>query len=139
MNPNDLVGNRRPAAWHRAQATPGVLHRLAHCVSYLVRLAGSHTNASIAIAHGDQGIEGEPPTAFDDLRHTVDRHDILDQVRLALAAVAARRALFPYRHLSELQSAFARALGDRLDPPVKRVATPVEDDALDPLLPSPLR
>src|SRR5690606_15740626 len=53
-------------------------------------LAVADADQTVAVAHDHQSGEAEATTALDDLRHTVDRDDTLDVVRL-LGSVAATR------------------------------------------------
>src|SRR5688500_618498 len=65
---------------------------LAHGFRHLVRLARGEAHLPLAIADGDERVEGEPPAALHDLGDAVDRDDVLDQVALLATAVTSAAA-----------------------------------------------
>src|SRR6266511_1490672 len=88
--PDDLVGDGAAGERHLRQAAARGLHGLAHRLAHLVGLAGGDADAPLAVAHGDERVEAEPPAALHDLRDAVDRDDVLeDAVALAGGAVVA--------------------------------------------------
>src|SRR5512139_614576 len=62
-----VVGDRGPGAGHLDHGALGRLDRLADGLGDLVRLAGGHPHAALAVADGDEGVEGEPAAALHDL------------------------------------------------------------------------
>src|SRR5438552_6065386 len=87
---DDLVRDGAAGERHLGQAAARCLHGLAHRFAHLVRLAGGDADATLPVAHGDQGIEAEAPAAFDNLGDAIDRDHVLeDAVAFARRAVIA--------------------------------------------------
>src|SRR5205814_681328 len=107
-------------------------------------LAGAVADLPLAVADDDEGAEAEVLAALDDLRHAVDVDDLVDHpalVTLLAPAIAALRALAGAIHWTlhvmtslELQTVFARRIGERFDVAVIDVAAAVEHDLGDALV-----
>ena len=69
------------------QAALGPLGRLADRFGNLARLAGAVADAALLVTHDHQGGEGEPAAAFDHFRDAVDRHQLVDEIITAFAAI----------------------------------------------------
>ena len=97
--PTTSCGIVEPVRGSSTIAALGGLDRLAHRLGDFVRLAGGDADPALAIADGDQGVEGEAPAALHDLGDAVDRDHVLDElagtvavaIPVAPAAAALRR------------------------------------------------
>jgi hypothetical protein len=96
MRADDLMGNR--AAGHRDadHVAACSIHRLAHCFGDFVRLAGRETNAALTISHRDERVEGKAASALHDLRDTVDRDHVLDELAATISASAVTVSTFAF-------------------------------------------
>ena len=54
---------------------------LPDCLRNLVRFAKPHTNPPLRIAHDDDRIEAEPPSTLHNLGHSVDVHNLIEQLQ----------------------------------------------------------
>src|SRR3989442_1346493 len=93
---DDLVRNRSARERDFVHAAARRFDGLAHRFADLVRLAGRDPDLPFAIADGHERVEAEAPAALHDLRHAIDRDDVLDYAvavalttAVALAPVAA--------------------------------------------------
>jgi len=101
----DGVGDRHADAGNAEEVALGLFDTLRDGEGDLTRLAVADAHETVAVAHDDERREAEAATALDDLRHTVDGDDALQELALvgvtptavtrlaALAASAARLAL----------------------------------------------
>ena len=102
----------------------GGIHRLAHRLGDLVRLAGGDADPGLAIADRHQGIEREPPAALHHLGDAIDGDDVLDVIAamLAVAPVAPGTAAARPAHHRRVRG----PVGDRpLGPVGRRGRSPV--------------
>src|SRR5215207_1899765 len=76
----DLVRDRRSRQRHGDQVAARGLDGLANRLGDLVRLPRCEADLPLPIANGDERVEAEPASALHDLRDTVDRDDVLDQI-----------------------------------------------------------
>src|SRR3989442_707931 len=83
--PEDLVRDRRAVLRHREEILLRVVDRLRDRERHLTCLAVADPDAVDLVTDDDECREGEPPTALDDLRDTVD----LDHALLELAGLFA--------------------------------------------------
>src|SRR5664279_1317543 len=90
MLADDLVRNRAPRERNARHVAKRGVDGLAHRLRYFVRLAGRHANLAASIADGDERIEAEATSALHDLRDTVDRDHVLEEI--ATLTIAAARA-----------------------------------------------
>ena len=67
----------------------GFFGRLADGFGHFARLAMAETDAAITVAHHHQGGEAEAAPALHDLGDTVDVHQLVDQVAVAIVLVTA--------------------------------------------------
>src|SRR5581483_3747216 len=93
MLADHLVRNRRAGHRNRHHLAPGGIHGLAHRLRHLVRLARRDANLALPVAHRHECIEREATAALDDLRHAIDRDDVLDESALFALVGAAATAL----------------------------------------------
>src|SRR5881396_1586322 len=88
---DDLVRDRPAGERDLHHVAARALHRLAHRLADLVRLARGDADVTLAVADGDEGVEAEAPSALHHLGDPVDRDHGLDQAvaLLPLATVTA--------------------------------------------------
>src|SRR2546426_6391076 len=93
---DDLVRNRSAGERDFVHAAARRLDGFAHRLADLVRLAGRDPDLPFVVADGHERVEAEAPAALHDLRHAIDRDDVLDYAvavalttAVALAPVAA--------------------------------------------------
>src|SRR5262245_23096554 len=121
----DLVRNRATARQRdREHLLLGGFTRLADRVGHLVGLAEADTDSSLLIADRHDRIEREPTTALHHLGAAVHADHALHELRFGRFGASHDAPL-------ELQSAGARAVGQRLDSTVIEVATAVEAHLAD--------
>jgi hypothetical protein len=85
---NDFVRNRSARHRDAHHVAARAVYSLAHCFRDFVRLSGSKANASLRITDGDKSVEGEPASALYDLRDTIDRDDVLDELAATVTTTA---------------------------------------------------
>src|SRR5215207_1283970 len=76
----DFVRDRRSRQRHGDQVPARGLDGLANRLGDLVRLPRCEADLPLPIADGDERVEAEPASTLHDLRDTVDRDDVLDQI-----------------------------------------------------------
>ena len=139
----DVVMQRAAFAQrHADQLALGGFGRLADRFRHFARLAMAEADAALLVADDDERGEAEAPAALHHLGDAVDMDELVDELAVALFAVAlacsrCHVACSIVAGLSssslELQSAFARGIGQRLDAAVIEIAAAVEHDVLDAL------
>jgi hypothetical protein len=115
---DDFVRNRVAGERNGDHVTPGAVNGLSDRLRYLIRLARGKAHTTVAIADGNQCVEGEAATAFHDLGDAVDGDDILDELTaftLTTALTAARFAssTFAATATSALSTSAATAAAPR--------------------------
>src|SRR5205823_1593857 len=87
---DDLVRDRPACERDLHHPAARALHRLAYRLAHFVRLPRGDADVTLAVAHGDEGVEAEAPATLHDLGDAVDRDHVLNQaVALPLPLVAA--------------------------------------------------
>src|ERR1700761_8981571 len=78
------------------QSALGGFRRLADGFRHFARLAMAETDTALLIADNDERSEAETTAALDHLGHTIDVHQLVDELVIALFAIAsaASAALF---------------------------------------------
>src|SRR5512140_13603 len=104
---DDLVRNRAPRERNARHVATRGIHRLAHRLRHLVRLAGGHAHLPATIANGDERIEAEAASALHDLRDAIDRDHVLEQI--GALAIPSTRLTSPAPSLSTARSTTASA------------------------------
>jgi hypothetical protein len=84
----NFVRNRRAGPRELDHRPFRGLHRFAHSLRDLVRLARGDTDFSFAIPHRNQRIEGEPASTLHHLGDAVDGYDVLDVIAGAITVSA---------------------------------------------------
>src|SRR5258705_9955257 len=155
----DIVMQRAAFAQrHARQVALGRLGRLADRLGHFARLAVAESDPALLTADHDQRRKAEALAALDDLRHTIDVDELVDELAVALfpaAPVAATAFAFTchgvFRSLKDLsrearapacirsipletQSAFTRRVRQCLDAAVVEIATAIEHHFLDAVL-----
>src|SRR6185437_11845675 len=74
---------------HPRQVALGGIGRLADRFRHLARLAMAETDPALLVADHDQRCKAEALAALDDLRHTVDVDQLVDELAVALLALPA--------------------------------------------------
>ena len=131
------------------QRALGGFGRLADGFRHFARLAVAEADPAFLVADDDQRGEAEAPAALHHFGDAIDVDELVDEFAVALFVVAARGVPAPClrppisrRHRSfgpsEIQSAFARPFGERLDAAVINIAAAVEHDVLDAFVLRPL-
>ena len=126
--------------------------RLADRFRHFARLAVTEADATLLVADDDERSKAEAASALHDFSNSVDMDEAINEFAVALLPVmVAAAAAFTFtchlcfRHLrgasheaplagtigSEVEAAFASALGERLDTPVIHVAAAVEHDLVN--------
>ena len=80
---------------HAHQIALGLLGRLADRLRHLARLAVAEADAALLVADHDQRREAEPAAALDHLGHAVDVHELVDELAVAIVAVAGLCPCWP--------------------------------------------
>src|SRR5581483_9255771 len=84
-----VVVQRAPLAQrHADEAAAGCIRRLADRLRHLARLAVAEADAALLVADDDQRREAEALAALDHLGHTVDMHELVGELAVALLAIA---------------------------------------------------
>jgi hypothetical protein len=111
---DDLVGNGGPGARQLDHGPLRRFDRLPHRLGYFVGLAGGDTDLALAIAHGHQGVEREPPSALHHLGYPVDRDHVLHVLAGAVPIspiAAGTAAATPVASLATPAASPARTIG----------------------------
>ena len=113
------------------QVALGGFRRLADRFRHFARLAVAEADAALLVADDDERGKAEAASALHHLGDAVDVNELVDELDRALPAVRDRGWVpVPWSCLGlalafnelEVQSAFARGVGQRLDAAVKDVA-----------------
>jgi hypothetical protein len=91
---NDLVRNCTACHRNRHHVAARAIDSLAHGLGDFVCLAGGKAHASLAIADGNERVEGEATSALYYLRDTIDRNDVLDELAATFTTAAFAIAAF---------------------------------------------
>src|SRR5687768_1879070 len=86
MAPHDFVRNRSARHRDARHVAARAVDCLAHCLGNFVSLSRRETYLALTVAHGDEGIEREPPAALHDFGDAIDRDNVFDQLASAVAA-----------------------------------------------------
>ena len=106
----------------------GVFNSFTNSIRDVVGLAHADAYGTFAVAHGNQRVKAEPPSAFYHFSDTAYRDEPIGQFSVA----ARRHSNFfiqvetPFLHYSELQTFFARRLSQGLYSSVIRVTFSIE-------------
>ena len=111
------------------QVLLGVLDALADRLGHLARLTQAGTNVPGTVTDDDDRAEAEAPAALDDLRHTIDLDDALFERQLV--RVDPRHGLGLLLTGLEVETGFARGIGQRANAAVVAETGAVEDDLVD--------
>ena len=127
--PTIAVRNRGALQRHADQVLLRRLDALLDRRRHFLRLADAEADHAVAVADDDQRAEAQVLAALDDLGHAVDRDDgVLD---VELRRIDSSREFASL--LLELQTCFARRVGDGANAAVIEEPAAVEHDALDAL------
>src|SRR5262249_33959867 len=127
----DLVRDRRADGGHADEMLLRVLDTLADGLGDLRGLAEAHTDGPAAVADDADRAEAEAAAALDDFGHAVDLDDALLERELVRIDLCQRSLL-------ELETRFARGIGEGPDAAVVPEPGAVEDDRADAGLLCPL-
>src|SRR5688500_8145076 len=95
MGSNNLVRDRPAGHRDRHHLPLRRIDGLADRFRDFVRLARGEPDLPLAVADGDERVEGKPASALHDLDDPVDRNDVLDQRTLLAPAIQATTAPIP--------------------------------------------
>src|SRR5690349_15724508 len=115
---------------HADQVFLGLLQTFADRFRHFLRLTHAVTDYGTAVAHDDESTEAETPSALHHLGHPADVNDFFLKVQ-SLRVDPFQRHLSSKILRLEFQSAFAGAVGYRLNAPVKEKAIAVENNPVD--------
>jgi hypothetical protein len=82
------MGDRPASHWDGDHVATRPIDSFAHRFRHFVGLPGRKTHATLTISHRDQRVEREAASALDDLRDTIDRDDVLDELATTVSASA---------------------------------------------------
>ncbi len=109
----------------RISVALGGFGRLADRFRHFARLAVAEADPALLVADDDERGEAEAPAALHHLGDAVDVDELVDELAVALFAVASRvrghlvvvlvAVHAPFLHPLEVQAAFAGGVGQRLD------------------------
>src|SRR5262245_58745337 len=129
---------------HAGEPALGSVGRLADRLRHLTRLAVAETNPALLVADDDQSGKAEAAAALYHLGDAIDVDELVDEFAVAFFAASALARFTG--HVAqpfcldlchpplEIQSAFARRIGEHLDPAVVAITAAVEHHVLDALL-----
>ena len=140
----DVVMQRAAFAQrHADQRALGGFGRLADGFRHFARLAVAEADAALLVADDDERGEAEARAALHHLGDAVDVDELVDELAVALFAVAVAPRPRPSSPLVlsfrlchsrssflRIQAAFAGGIRERLDAPMIEIAAAVEDDFL---------
>src|ERR1700754_3148318 len=151
MAAGDIVMQRAAFAQrHPGQVALRRFGRLADRLGHFARLAVAESDPALLVADHDQRRKAEALADLDDLRHTIDVDELVDELAVAFFPAAPVPAtafaftchgvfpIYPFNSL-EAEPAFARGIGERLDAPVIEITAAIEHHFLDAVLHRTLR
>ena len=134
--PNDLMRDGVLEYGDLDQGFAGGIGSFADGLGDFIGLAETEADAALAIPGNDEGAEREAAATLDDLGASVDENDLLGEVGLIAAGVAAAITLIisafaGFSHKLKFEASFTGGVGKGLDLAMVLQAAAVEDDLGD--------